>query len=284
MRLKLLMLALCLPLLAATAQNYSLHSATKGVKVESGRQTLAATPGMPLKAIDYVIIPDGGSVEVYNSSDSRIYKSVRPGKVSISRLVIEARQSATDKLGTIVSKLDVGAGKSKKGNTVFVEKGVVNRSLAVYDPEGEGTEMNTATIGRYIASKIKYNESDPLPDGLVIEPLVADNGGSAISVTNTLGFPVYLNILNYEPESGVQIAQLGQPGGSYVLLTGQAIERRQLDPQTENPAAIVFVTPRQFDLDKVIEEINANLKSVQDLSDIDENTPVVVKILKNDRN
>lgn len=119
------------------AQRYTLHSATKGVSVLSGGKSVNATVGMELSATDQLVIPDGGTAEVLNAVDKRIYKSVRPGKVTVTRLMIEARQSATDKLAAIGDKIDVGRKGGDKRKRVYGEKGMVNRSILV---AGEGIE------------------------------------------------------------------------------------------------------------------------------------------------
>ena len=130
MRIRILTLIITIIAAAALyAQHYTLHSATKGVTVESGGRTVAATEGMPLKATDCLNIPEGGHAEILNSLDKRIYSSVRPGKVSVTKLLIEARQSATDKLATVSNKIKLKRNSTAPGKRVYVEKGMVSRTL-----------------------------------------------------------------------------------------------------------------------------------------------------------
>lgn len=119
--------------LTAWAQNYTIHKVSAGVTLESGGKTVAAETGMTLRAVDCFNIPEGGVVEVLNSSDKRIYRSVRPGKVSVSRLLIEARESATDKIATLSTKTKIGARHASSGKRVYNEKGMVNRSICEVD-------------------------------------------------------------------------------------------------------------------------------------------------------
>jgi len=129
--------------LSAIAQHYTLHSATKGVTVNSGGKSVAATKGMQLKSTDYLIIPEGGTAEILNSVDKRIYKSVRPGKVSVTKLIIEARQSAADKLATVSGKINIGRERRLSGKRVYDEKGMVIRAVSV---AGEPAECPDSTL------------------------------------------------------------------------------------------------------------------------------------------
>lgn len=131
--LKLLTLILFLTTAQLTVgQNYVLHSATKGVKIESGKKTVRAVIGMSLKATDNIIIPKEGSASVLNKSDKRIYTSVRPGKLSVTKLMIEARNSATDKISGLTKKINIGRKGGTSGKRVHEEKGMVNRNCDVY--------------------------------------------------------------------------------------------------------------------------------------------------------
>ncbi|MDE6391827.1 MAG: hypothetical protein K2L59_00970 [Muribaculaceae bacterium] len=116
---------------ASYAQHYSIHSATKGVTIESAGRTVTATEGMSLNATDCLNIPENGKAEVFNSLDKRIYSSIRPGKISVTKLIIEARQSATDKLAGIGDKIKLGRSQTPSGKRVYVEKGMVRRTLGV---------------------------------------------------------------------------------------------------------------------------------------------------------
>jgi len=137
MRIYFLTLILVALTLSAIAQHYTLHSATKGVIVNAGGKSVAAAKGMQLKSTDYLVIPEGGSAEILNSLDKRIYTSVRPGKVSVTKLIIEARQSAADKLATVGGKINIGRKGSVSGKRVYEEKGMVIRAISVTGEESE---------------------------------------------------------------------------------------------------------------------------------------------------
>lgn len=126
-RLILTLAVIVIATMGTMAQNYTLHSATSGVKVLSAGKTADAKKGLQLKASDTFIIPEGGLVEVYNNTDKRIYKSLRPGKVSVTKLLIEARQVAADNSKNVSSRLTLGKNGTGSGKKAYVEKGMVTR-------------------------------------------------------------------------------------------------------------------------------------------------------------
>lgn len=137
----LIMLLFALGIGTASA-HYTLHTVSGDVKVESGGKTVAAAKGQAVKATDYVIIPQGGKVEILNDLDKRIYTSIKPGKISVTKLMIEARGLASDNGANVASRMNI-AGAPKKGKEkVFEEKGMVRRSQLVYDPDAEDCEMS----------------------------------------------------------------------------------------------------------------------------------------------
>lgn len=116
----------------SAAQNYTLHSTTPAVKVVSAGKTADAKKGMKVKGTDVLVIPDGGVVEVYNEFDKRIYRSLRPGKVSVTKLLIEARQVAADNSKNVGNRLNLGKNGSG-GKQAYAEKGMVTREFCEAD-------------------------------------------------------------------------------------------------------------------------------------------------------
>lgn len=197
-----IILILGLLVLSAVGMNahYSIHTTSRGVKVENATSTKDATKGMMVKATDYVIIPTGGVVEIYNELDKRIYRSTDTGKISITRLMMDARKSASDNRQTVTSRLRFGKGgaKTDNGNRVYVEKGMVRRSLAVYDPEAENIQMDSRTLGRYLAARI-LSENGVTSSAMPVSVThgAVDGEGLYFRVVNNIDFPVYFNICKY---------------------------------------------------------------------------------------
>lgn len=238
--------------------HYTLHSVSGDVKVESGGKTESAKPGMTVKPIDFIIIPKGGKVEILNDVDKRIYTSIMPGRFSVTKLMIDARGTASNNTANVASRMSLGRKNGNDGKNVYVDKGMVRRSLAVYDPEGDMMEMDAVTLGQFIASRLlagKYESDETSPVSLDKRRL--DDGGLAFRLENTLQFPVYFNIvrfMNGETPS-VEISQLGQPAGSYVVLPQQSISLEHFPPVSADETHIIVMTNCQYDVDKVIEEI-----------------------------
>lgn len=129
---KLLLMALLAVTTLTISAHFTIHSSTSGVKVESGGKTQAAAKGNAVKATDYLIIPAGGEVEIYNDLDKRIYRSVNTGRMSVTRLMMDARKIAADNNKTVGAHVNLGS--KKKGNTrVYDEAGMVTREIEYAD-------------------------------------------------------------------------------------------------------------------------------------------------------
>lgn len=140
--------------IGTASAHYTLHTVSGDVKVESGGKVVAATKGQTVKATDYVIIPQGGKVEILNDLDKRIYTSIKPGKISVTKLMIEARGLASDNGANVASRMNI-AGVPKKGKEkVFDGKGMVRRTQLVYDPNAEECGEETVASPEELAAEI----------------------------------------------------------------------------------------------------------------------------------
>lgn len=259
---------------------YSIHSFTEGVKVEVGGKSVAPTKGMAVKAADYLVIPQGGKVEIYNDVDKRVYTSIKSGKISVTRLMIDARGAASDNNATVISKLQFGKKGGGEAKNVYVEKGMVRRSLAVYDPEADNVEMDGNTLGRYMAAAILSGKKDTGDSPVSVTSDHLAEGGMKFRVENTLEYPVYFNVIkiSYTQGSPVEISLLGQPAGSYVVLPGQSLAREHFPKMNPGERHILVMTRCQYDIDEVIERINESL-SVPETAMSESDLPVYFKEL-----
>lgn len=262
--------------------HYTIHSVSGDVKVESGGKAQPAAKGMAVKAIDYIIIPQGGKVEILNDLDKRVYTSITPGKVSVTKLMFEAKGVASDNAKNVASRMNLGRKSPNDSKNVYVEKGMVRRSLAVYDPEGDMMEMDAATLGNYVAAQLLATagtNSDTCPVTLTSTRL--DEGGLGFKLENTLQFPVYFNVLRVKKgdKPSVEISQLGQPAGSYVLLPRQTISREHFPALDPTESHMVVITNCQYDVDKVIEEITKILENPTSIDSSSRELPVYVGVL-----
>lgn len=267
----------------ASAQHYKIHSVTKGVTVRSGSKTVTATTGMTLTAADQLLIPKGGKVEILNQLDKRIYSSVQPGQISVTKLLIDARRSHDDKAGTIGDKTRFMRQQASSGRRVYVEKGMVSRSLGIYDPDGKDIQMEPSEMARLIVRGIRESAFSTLPDSVSLDAETLEGGGACVRIGNSLFHPIYVNMLTLYTDDGthVEISQLGQPGGSYVLLPSQSITREQTRTVDNGHGSLLVITPCQYDLDAVIGEINKQLSEPENgTAGSDEQLPVYIVPLK----
>lgn len=268
------LLIMCFGILAH-AQHYSIHSATTGAKVETGGKTVDATKGLPVKSADVVVIPQGGSVEIYNSLDKRIYKSLRPGKITVTRMIIEAREVATDNSASVASRVNLARSGAASNRNVYHEKGMVTRALETYDPDAVDKEMNTDSLAQFVLQSMG---SAPATDKLPLPITHGPTGDSGLffRVENNLEAPVYFNVLRIgAKDKTAEISQLGQPEGSYVLLPQQAIRRDNMGNLNPAYSHILILTPYRFDINQLITKIN-ELTAAGSTSKADENMPAYV--------
>lgn len=248
----------------ATEAQYTIYSVSGSVIVESSGKQTPVTKGMALKATDVLIIPQDAKVEVYNDLDKRIYSSIHSGKISVTKLMVEAHNTASNHRVSVGSQMRFGKKKDNSDNRVYAEKGMVHRSLAAFDPEGDILPMDAETLGRYLAGIIAgtiETDTEALPVEISHGP--TPRQGLAFRVENTLDFPIYFNIIKVGGKAGneVSISQLGQAHGSYLLLPCQSISREHLDRLPPEERHFLVMTHDQYDFDRVIDEIRRFLSS-----------------------
>lgn len=238
-----------------SGQHLKLQSFSGAVTVESAGKTVSATTGMTLKASDCLSIPAGGSASVFNERDKRVYKSVRTGRITVSRLIIEARDVAADNSANVASKLRFGTRSLKTGNNTYVEKGMVTRSLAQFDASADSLMLDTGRLADYIIAAIG-GSADREPPVKFTRQVGDDYEG--IMIQNTLDIPIYFNLLSIEG-GNARLSVLGQPGATYVMLPGQEMLRTNRQQPRPDVAGIMVMTPVHFDIDTLIEALNARL-------------------------
>ncbi len=274
----LTLLSLLLCIVSMTAQ-YSLHSASTGVKVKSGTNISLAKVGTTLHSSDRLIIPDGGKVEIINSGNKKIYASTACGEISVFDLVINANKSAQNHASTVANRLNFGkSASSKTSSTVFREAGMVRRSMAQFDPEAIGMEMDAATMGKYIAAKLvkgaKIESNDSIP--IAFSHSMNVDCGLEFQLTNNLEYPIYYNVVKVTcgENPTVELSRLGQPAGCYALLPQQAVMRRDLIKVPEGERHLLIMTPCHYDIDKVLDEARRALDDRSLLTSLPEQLPV----------
>ncbi len=278
-RIILTMVLAAISMLCSTAQSlYSIHSTTSGVKIKTNDTEKPAVAGAPLFGLDELYIPTGGKVEVLHRANNKIYSSTRTGYISVFDLVKAANDEAEGHLANVSRRISFGK-NSKNEGTTYITEGGVRRSIAVYDPNGKNIAMDIPLLSAHIASYIRSTDNISFSDTVPVKFTTSRDtlGVSlAFNIENTLDYPFYFNILrvNMSDISDIEISKLGQPMGCYVIQPGQTMSRTDTSDIDSNERHIVLMTPCQFDLDLLIEELKKAVASANSLET--KNLPVYV--------
>lgn len=251
-----LLLIIVMALVALPAKGAFIVRSVKGnVTLCKGGKDTPLKAGMKLTPADNINIPPGGKLEVTNDVNHYIYTSTHEGSFTLSRMMFDATVTADSNISTINSRLKVGGAGVDKGNRVYVEKGMVKRSLSEYDPQASGFTIDPATLARCIVERgegsIVKNDT-PFDSSLER----GEDGSLTISMTNKEEFPIYFNIISSDSEGGYSLSCLGQPAGSYILLPRQGIMRNHPDPVDPAQKQLLIVANCSFDVDMLLEELN----------------------------
>ena len=249
---------LVLLLSAMTAEAaYIVREVTGNVKIISGGKSSDLKEGMKISPADVIDIPEGGSIDVFNELDNKIYSSVKTGQISVIRLMLDAQQKASDNRGNVHDQMAVGNGGVKVGR-VYMEKGMVKRSSATFGQDSENVDVDPKTLARYVAS-IVYSGDLNTRTTLPVEVEHENNAGSGVRfrLVNTADFPVYFNVLKI---SGIdapvlEVSELGQPEGCYVVLPGQSLSREQFAPAPSDVRHVLIVSHCRYDIKEVVDII-----------------------------
>lgn len=268
----------CLASICASAK-YTLHAYDGNITVERGGQVIPTEYGMELRANDMVVIPEGCSIEIFNSFNSKIFKSAKCGRFGVSKIMIDAQMLANDSGANVNSRLRMGKNDSPT-QEVYIDNGKVTRSLEVYDPSAENLQIDTDLLGRKFMAML-HNTTDSIDMPLPIDKINGQDGECGFRLINTLEFPVYFNVVKISnaDNASVEISELGQPMGSYVVKPSQALSRLQFTPLAEGEKHVLILTHYYFDIDKLIESLHQLPTGTIGDTPSDEALPIYVKCL-----
>ena len=245
-----------------SAAQYSLYDYFGNVTLRRGGKAVAIEKGMKLNATDQFSIGDNSGVEILNSMNSQIFRSTGKGDFTTTRIMIDAKEQATDNRGAIHDKIRFGKSSTNGDDRVYVEKGLVRRSMETYDPEAENLQVDIKKLSAKVYNALNDQEAlttATFPVNLLHAPV---NGtGLKFMLENTLSFPVYFNVLRILPdEKKVEISELGQPTGNYVVLTDQSIVRSQNKGLKTGGKHILIMTHCYFDIDELIDNVESLMR------------------------
>ena len=246
-------------LIAMCLLSTPLHSAitvhnVKGayITTKKGEKT-TLSPGMKVFPADKVTIPSGGLLEVKNDVNNTIYTSTQEGTFTISRMMLDSKMKSKNNISDINNRLKIGGSQPDNGQRVYVEQGMVKRSLSEYDPQASMFSIDPVTLARSIREK---GVSQCSGDSVFVKCMErTPEGALTIELVNSEVFPIYFNILSCEADA-YSLSCLGQPSGSYVLLPHQGIRRNHPDSIAPSQKQILIVANCSFDVDLLIDELN----------------------------
>lgn len=265
--------------LDVTAQ-YSLYDYFGDVTLQRGGKPVTIEKGMKLNATDQFNIGDNSGVEILNSMNSQIFRSTGKGNFTTTRIMIDAREQATDNRAAIHDKIRFGKSSTNGDDRVYVEKGMVRRSMETYDPEADNLQVDIKKLSASVYNALKDRdalEKGDFPVNLLHAPI--NDSGLKFMLENTLSFPVYFNVLRIVPEEKkVEISELGQPTGNYVVLTDQSIVRSQTKGLKTGGKHILIMTHCYFDIDELIDNVESLMREDAIVSS-DNHLPVYLRAL-----
>ncbi len=278
-RTAVLALMLCAAAMAAQAQ-YTLYNSVGKVSIERRGKPLEVSKGMKLSSQDVINIGNDGEVEILNSIDSRIYTSVKPGSYTVLRITIDAEAHAKD---NSLAFQGLGVKRENKKTEVFEDEGVVSRALVVYDPDNQNMEVDCRKMGVSLLRRLDSHSSAVADSTLLDLNVDALGDGLSFEFYNKFDFPVYFNVLKIkDAEAGaIDISELGQPIGSYVVQPKQSLMRAQSTALPAGERHILVMTHHYFDIDKLllnIEELKSSPVGLPDAPTEQELPVYVVQI------
>lgn len=224
-------------------------------------ETVPLTAGTALEPNDYVQIEKNAVLVIFNSADSKLYTINTPGLERVARLIFQARTKANSNSSAVNNKLSLMRSKTPEG-VVYVEKGKVTRSLAVYDPEGQNVKMDADKLAARLYTQLRDSLDAPSPAEALALTRRIDPDGLSFMVENVLEHPIYFNVFKISSADGsVTISELGQPVGCYAILPTQFLAREQTAGLNPAELHVMLMTDFYFDIDDVLSRLNFLLDS-----------------------
>lgn len=253
----ILLLCFCVTASAA-APRYIIFGVGKNVQIKRNGVTLVPEKGMEVRTSDFVILGKDGFIEILNSASSTVFKCDHEGEYTVTGIILNAEKANT--AGAVANVLEKTRffGEKGKSSEVYIETGVVKRSMASYDSEGGNIQIDPKSLSYHVIDFLRRNKLlDEQPFPIEIEHSSTD-GGLRFYLTNTMEFPVYFNIIKIvDPISEqIEISELGQPAGCYVLLPGQGLSREQFSGINPKESHILIMTHCHFNIDDLMDGID----------------------------
>ncbi len=261
---------------------YVVHSVSGNVGLVAKGETTPLKKGMTIGPSDVIDIPENGKLEIFNELDGKVYSSVKSGRFSVIRLMLDAKDQASDNAGNVKGQLAIGKGEKTMEGRLYMEKGMVKRSQTVFGQDSENVDVDGRTLARYVASVVYTGNLDSRVELPVkIEHERGEGKGIKFRLVNTLDFPVYFNVLKITGSQApvLEVSELGQPTGCYVVLPGQALSREQFADPGGDTRHVLIMSHCKYDIGEVIDFIG-DLMSTEGIGTLSEkDAPVHMLVL-----
>ena len=259
----LALLAISLPLQA----KYVLYSFSGGITVKQANRDVKPEKGMELNASDEITIPKGAKVEIYNTVTKEIFTSINSGMKSVMGIMLDARKQAEKTAGAINDRMRFSANGNQNNSSRLYTEGLVKRSMQVYDPEAQNLIVAPEVLALHVLSALKTASQDGAVDfpTALTHNRIGDSG-LEFKIENSLSFPIYVNLIkiNETQLGSIEISELGQPMGCYVLLPGQTLARQHFAGLPSTDSHYLVMTHCRFDIDELIARVNSLLSEAND--------------------
>ncbi len=289
-RLMFLFSVMLTSLCVYAAGEYVIHSVKGNIKVSSAGKISSCAKGDKLKPSDLLSIPEGASIEIRDEKDNKIYTSTKSGHTSVGMLISRSIQQSGDNAANINSRLKFSQ-RGKKvvpGSRVYREKGMVTRSLNLFDSVASNIEIAPDALAQLIANTVYFgnvNGDSTLNFSTLhieVDPPAPEKNEIGFKLHNPLETPVYFNVLRFSgvKERNADISTLGQPAASYVLPAGQTMWRAQTGSFPYGEKHLLIACHYNFDIDALIESLK---KIINDdmliIDDPDPTLPVFIRLI-----
>lgn len=257
---------------------YLLYGFEGDVLLKQASGNVRPDKNMELNASDEIIIPEGAKVEIYNTATKEIFTSVSHGVKSVIGIMLDARRQSEKTTSAINDRMRFSAGDGQNVKSRLYTEGLVKRSMQVYDPEADNLTIRPETLALHVLKNI-HNED---PGNAIVFSASLTYGrlgesGLEFKIENTLSFPIYVNIvkINETKPDSVEISELGQPMGCYVVLPGQSLARQHFDGLSTTDSHLLILTYCRFDIDELISTVNTMLPTETE-TEADNQLPVFI--------
>ncbi len=274
-------LSLILTIAISADAQYVVHDFSGDVTIEKRGASTPVSKGMNLSGADVVNIPENGYIEIRSTADgSQLFRSLSAGKFSASRIAMDARVQASDNAKAIHDNIRGVAG-SKKQQKVYDQTGMVTRSLIALDPAVAAMNITQENLCQCLAGAIRNDDflsRSAMPVELTHES--GPTGGMKVNIRSDYSYPVYFNIFKFKPGSPrVEVSELGQDIGNYMLGSNQIISREQTSPLEEGYTHVVLMTPAPFNLNGLLKDLEEMLTHA-DIATPSAELPIYIKALR----